>query len=67
MKNILITGASRGIGVAAARALSDNGNKIFVNYKTNREKAEALASEIGGTAVRADVSDSVQVKIWFLI
>ena len=62
MKNILITGASRGIGAAAARALSDNGNKIFVNYKTNREKAEALASEIGGTAVQADVSDSVQVK-----
>lgn len=62
MKNILITGASRGIGAAAARALSCGGNKIFVNYKESRQKAEALAAEIGGTAIQADVSDSAQVK-----
>ena len=61
-KVVLITGGSRGIGAAAARRFAAGGDRVVVNYCRSREKAEALAEEIGGWAVQADVSDSVQVR-----
>lgn len=57
MKNALITGASRGIGEAVARALANDGYKVLINYNQSRERAEALAAELGGRAICADVSD----------
>ena len=60
-KVVLITGASRGIGAAAARRFAAGGCRVVVNYHRSREQAEALAAEIGGWAVQADVSDPVQV------
>ena len=51
-KVVLITGASRGIGAAAARRFAAGGCKVAVNYLHSREQAEALAKEIGGWAVR---------------
>ena len=60
-KVVLITGGSRGIGAAAARRFAAGGCKVVVNYHRSRERAEALAAEIGGWAVRADVADPVQV------
>ncbi|WP_297214218.1 elongation factor P 5-aminopentanone reductase [uncultured Flavonifractor sp.] len=59
---VLITGGSRGIGAAAARRFAAGGDKVILNYCRSQERAEALASEIGGWAVCADVSDPVQVK-----
>ena len=57
MKKALVTGASRGIGEAIARALARDGYAVFINYLHSREKAEALAAELGGRAVCADVAD----------
>lgn len=65
MKKALVTGGSRGIGAATCRALARDGWQVFVNYNESREKAEALAAEIGGTAVWADVSDESAVKAMF--
>ena len=65
MRNVLITGSSRGIGAATARAFAQKGDRVIINYKTNREKAETLAKEIGGIALQADVSDPGQVKAMF--
>lgn len=55
-KTAVITGASRGIGAAIASALGDAGYRVTVNYIKSRERAEELASKIGGTAFKADVS-----------
>jgi 3-oxoacyl-[acyl-carrier protein] reductase len=57
-KNALVTGASKGIGLAIARELAAAGASVVVGYRSGREEAEALAQEIGGRAIQADVSDA---------
>jgi 3-oxoacyl-[acyl-carrier protein] reductase len=58
----VVTGASRGIGAAIARALGRAGHPVVVNYKASRDLAEGVAGEIrsaGGRAMSfaADVTD----------
>ncbi len=55
-KNALVTGASRGIGRAIAAELAAAGASVVVGYRSGQEEAEALAAELGGRAVQADVS-----------
>lgn len=64
---VLVTGASRGLGEAIARAFAAEGARIVVNYRQNRELAEDLAASIPGDAVaiQADVTDPNQVVIMF--
>jgi 3-oxoacyl-[acyl-carrier protein] reductase len=52
-KTALVTGASRGIGRAAARSLAREGARVLAHYGRGREEAESLVSEIraaGGEA-----------------
>lgn len=63
MKYAIVTGGSRGIGAEICRKLSENGYYVYINYNNSAEKAEALAAEIGGKAVKFDVSDTQSVKI----
>lgn len=56
MKNVLITGGSRGIGEECVRQFAKAGYRVFFTYKNSRERAEALASETGAKAIRCDVS-----------
>lgn len=58
----LVTGASRGIGHAIARELARAGASVVVSYRTGEAEAQALAAEIGGRAVRADVSDPASAQ-----
>jgi 3-oxoacyl-[acyl-carrier protein] reductase len=53
----LVTGGSRGIGAATARALADAGWPVAVNYRADADAADAVAAEIGGIALQGDVAD----------
>ncbi|MEJ7566940.1 MAG: 3-oxoacyl-[acyl-carrier-protein] reductase [Gaiellaceae bacterium] len=61
-RTALVTGASKGIGKAIATELATAGATVVVGYRTGEEEAEALAAELGGRAIRADVSDPAEAK-----
>src|SRR5690606_41009504 len=69
-KTAIVTGASRGIGAAIARLLGTKGWAVAVNYRTNREEAEAVARAVeaaGGRAlpIEADTGDRDAVRRLF--
>lgn len=62
MRVVLVTGASRGIGAAIAKALSGSDTMTVINYNGSAARAEAVAEEIraaGGQAraMQCDVAD----------
>jgi 3-oxoacyl-[acyl-carrier protein] reductase len=69
-KVAIVTGASKGIGVAIAKALAAAGAAVVVNYASDREGAEKSVAEIaakGGkaVAVQADMAKAADVKHLF--
>jgi gluconate 5-dehydrogenase len=53
----LVTGASRGLGFAMAKALAENGAKVIVNARNGQELSTA-AARIGAEAMAFDVTDA---------
>lgn len=45
-RTAMITGASRGIGAASARALAASGADIIATYRNNRDNAHQLAAHL---------------------
>jgi 3-oxoacyl-[acyl-carrier protein] reductase len=70
-KVALVTGSSRGIGAAIARALHDAGATVIVNYVAdeagrNLADAQAVAASIGGAlTLECDVADRLAVASMF--
>jgi 3-oxoacyl-[acyl-carrier protein] reductase len=65
-KHVLVTGGSGGIGAACARAFAAEGAEVVVHYHRGRERAEAVAAELGGTAaVGADLTSEAEVDRLF--
>ncbi|MBL0058172.1 MAG: SDR family NAD(P)-dependent oxidoreductase [Elusimicrobia bacterium] len=68
--NVLITGASRGIGRALALGFGRAGHSVGVNYKARHADAESVLAELQGMGARAelfqaDVSDPLQAQaLW---
>ncbi len=60
-KRVLVTGASRGIGEATARAFADEGATVALVAR-GKDAIERLAEELGGSAYYADLSDASQVS-----
>ena len=56
----LVTGGAKRLGAAFARALAEDGWRVVVHYGASRAEAEALAAEIGGAALQADLADLSQ-------
>jgi NAD(P)-dependent dehydrogenase (short-subunit alcohol dehydrogenase family) len=67
-KNIIVTGASSGIGAGTAVVLARHGANVAVNHRNSPEKAEAVAKRIReqgckALVVQADVTDKQQVEL----
>ena len=64
-KVALVTGGSRGIGAATARALADEGADVAISYVSSAEQAKAVVADLEGKGVRAaafqaDQADAAQ-------
>ena len=57
MKNVLITGGTRGIGASCVRLFTKKGYRTFIIYQKNDELADKLCKETGCIAYRADICD----------
>lgn len=66
-QNVLVTGASRGIGAAITRQLAREGATPIIQYGRDQAAAERLLQEIGGDGVilQADLSEAMSAtRLW---
>lgn len=61
-KTALVTGGAGGIGGAICRRLAADGYLIYIGYSSSKARAEPLAGEIGGKAVKLDVTSPADIE-----
>src|SRR3954453_5313940 len=64
-KGVIVTGASGGIGGACARLFAAEGANVLVHYHQGRERAFALADEIGARTAQVDLTSEADVDRLF--
>lgn len=69
-KVALVTGASKGIGLAIARSLAEGGARVLLNYRRDEEAAQRALAEIRALSpdsalIRADVGDPEAISRMF--
>lgn len=63
MKNVIITGATGGIGKVICKRIAENGYVPIIIYNNNKLKAEEISSEISNSYVyKCDISNAIRVK-----
>jgi NAD(P)-dependent dehydrogenase (short-subunit alcohol dehydrogenase family) len=58
----LVTGSSSGIGAQVARRLAADGLHVVVNSRSSVEQGRAVAAEVGGSYLQADVGDPAEAQ-----
>lgn len=61
-KGVIVTGGAGGIGSALVRAFAAEGARVCVHYRTNEERARALAADVSGVAIPADITREHEVN-----
>jgi 3-oxoacyl-[acyl-carrier protein] reductase len=64
-RGVLVTGSSRGVGAAAARAFAARGDRVVVHYRSAEDQARQLLGSLSGEGhalVRADLADPAEVQ-----
>ena len=62
MRNVLITGGSRGIGAAAVELFAARGDRVWFLYEKNHEAAASVAEKTGAVPICCDVSQGDAVR-----
>ena len=65
MRNVIITGGSRGIGAAAVELFAARGDRVYFLYEKNHAAAKDVAAKTGATPICCDVADGAAVKAAF--
>jgi len=56
LRNIIVTGGTRGIGEAISREFIENGDRVFAVYRNDDKTAQEFAENTGAVIIKADVS-----------
>ncbi len=65
MRTVVITGGSRGIGAAAAAAFASLGDRVYILYEKEHEKASQVSQTTGAIPICCDVADAQAVQAAF--
>jgi 3-oxoacyl-[acyl-carrier protein] reductase len=64
-KGVIVTGGAGGIGTAMCRAFASEGARVGVHYRSSGDRALAIATEVGGIAIQADLTVEDEVDALF--
>lgn len=62
MKNVLITGAGRGIGKACVYEFAKRGYRVFLNYNKSESEAYKIKNETGAIPVKCDITKAAEIE-----
>jgi NAD(P)-dependent dehydrogenase (short-subunit alcohol dehydrogenase family) len=60
-RTVLVTGGAKRVGAAIVRHLAGQGHRVVIHYRRSRDAAEALAGEVDGVVLAADLADRAAV------